>query len=150
MCNRRSVAFVGAPVLSFELPMCAQVDNLVARMREKMGQALRVLKVKGDGRCLFRSIARNLALLSGRNLPERLEKQDADFLREAAYQVRFRAQRLCIKDPHCRSLIDPPFFNALPSLYSTVDGLEPFSNHPSGYHVIRHRETLKRGRNGPL
>lgn len=48
---------------------------------------LRVVQVRGDGRCLYRAIAKSLAHEEGRRLPERAEKQDADALRDIAWRV---------------------------------------------------------------
>lgn len=48
---------------------------------------LRRVSVKGDGRCLFRAIAKCLAQNEGRSLPEHLEVADADALRREAYRV---------------------------------------------------------------
>jgi hypothetical protein len=47
---------------------------------------LRVVHVRGDGRCLYRSIARGLAAAEGRTLSERFEREDADALRDIAFK----------------------------------------------------------------
>lgn len=47
---------------------------------------LAVVRVKGDGRCLYRSIARSLASEESRTLSAALETEDADALRDLAYQ----------------------------------------------------------------
>ena len=49
--------------------------------------SLRVVTVRGDGRCLYRAIAKNLASLEGRKLSERLERADADALRNIAWKA---------------------------------------------------------------
>lgn len=50
------------------------------------GGRLRVVRVKGDGRCLYRSIARSLASEEERELSQRWETEDADALRGLAYK----------------------------------------------------------------
>lgn len=54
---------------------------------------LKVSKVAGDGRCMFRSIARGLAMLSREELPEELERENADKLRLTACEVSRRRQK---------------------------------------------------------
>lgn len=46
-----------------------------------------VKRVKGDGRCLYRSIARSLADEERRELPPKLETADADALRHLAWRT---------------------------------------------------------------
>lgn len=45
-----------------------------------------VVNVKGDGRCLYRSIAKSLASEESRHLPAHLEREDADALRGIAWK----------------------------------------------------------------
>lgn len=45
-----------------------------------------VVNVKGDGRCLYRSIAKSLASEESRHLPAHLETEDADALRGIAWK----------------------------------------------------------------
>lgn len=47
---------------------------------------LRRVPVRGDGRCLYRAIAKNLAHTEGRPLSDNLERKDADALRNIAWK----------------------------------------------------------------
>ncbi|KAJ8908966.1 hypothetical protein NDN08_005666 [Rhodosorus marinus] len=113
------------------------VEELVGRAQRHaangMGQVFRILKVKGDGRCLFRSIAKNLALFGGRSLPERLEKQDADALREAAFKVicvdkreDFRKKGIIEGDiaNYCTRMRNPDFYGGEPEMFVLAEVLQ--------------------------
>lgn len=54
---------------------------------------LRVMKMAGDGRCMFRALAQGLARLQGRILRADMEEQEADQLRLAV------AEALCRGPP---------------------------------------------------
>jgi hypothetical protein len=47
---------------------------------------LRVVQIRGDGRCLFRAIARGIAHAEERKISEALEREDADALRGMAWK----------------------------------------------------------------
>lgn len=95
--------------------------------------ALRVVKVTGDGRCLFRAIAKGLAHAGGRPLPAHLERADADALREAAYQQvcvlrrdEFRKKAIVEGDMarYCSQMRDPQFYGGEPEMYALAAVLE--------------------------
>lgn len=80
---------------------------------------LRVERVRGDGRCLYRSLARGLAAADGRRLTERLEVADADALRQIAWEQLCSVRRKELEARHvvegsigsyCRAMRDPRFF----------------------------------------
>lgn len=92
----------------------------------------RVLSIRGDGRCLFRSIARSLALAAGRPLPEKLEVGDADALRALAWKemcvVRKRefVDRMIVEgnmDAYCSALRRPEFFAGEAEMLALADVL---------------------------
>lgn len=53
----------------------------------QISSSVRIVQVRGDGRCLYRAIAKNLAALENRRLPEHLERADADALRNMAWRA---------------------------------------------------------------
>jgi hypothetical protein len=86
---------------------------------------LRKVSVKGDGRCLFRAIAKCLAQNDGRSLPEHLEVADADALRKEAYNIicvqqreRFEKSMIIEGNIHryCRELLKPTFYGGEPEI----------------------------------
>lgn len=92
----------------------------------------RVLSIRGDGRCLFRSIARSLALAAGRPLPEKLEVGDADALRALAWKemcvVRKRefVDRMIVEgnmDAYCSALRRPSFYAGEAEMLALADVL---------------------------
>lgn len=92
----------------------------------------RVLSIRGDGRCLFRSIARSLALAAGRPLPEKLEVGDADALRALAWKemcvVRKRefVDRMIVEgsmDAYCSALRRPEFYAGEAEMLALADVL---------------------------
>lgn len=105
---------------------------------------LRVVRVRGDGRCLYRAIAKNLACLEDRSLSERLEREDADALRQMAWKEICVDRTNWFKSRHviegsinayCSQMRNPQFFAgeaemlalserlAVPiSVYMNVDG----------------------------
>lgn len=92
----------------------------------------RVLPIRGDGRCLFRSIARSLALAAGRPLPEKLEVGDADALRALAWKemcvVRKRefVDRMIVEgnmDAYCTALRRPEFYAGEAEMLALADVL---------------------------
>mmetsp|Transcript_8254 Transcript_8254/g.24806 ORF Transcript_8254/g.24806 Transcript_8254/m.24806 type:complete len:195 (-) Transcript_8254:161-745(-) len=93
---------------------------------QDMEPKLKVLRVKADGRCMFRSIAKCLAWLKGRKLEESTERGSADMLRDAAYRV------ICVKkrdwfakmgfvegdiESYCNRMRYADFFGGEPELY---------------------------------
>jgi len=93
-------------------------------------EGLRKVVVRGDGRCLFRAIARGIAHLEGRSLSETMERRDADALRMAAHQ------QICVKRrtefekggliegnmaTYCDSMRHPSFYGGEPEMYVLSD-----------------------------
>lgn len=83
------------------------------------GGRLRVVRVRGDGRCLYRSIARGLAHAEGRRLTEALEVADADALRGIAHKImcvdkrkEYEARHVVEGDmrSYCAAMKRPSFF----------------------------------------
>jgi len=80
---------------------------------------VRLTRIKGDGRCLFRALARGLAANEDRKLTESMERQDADFLRGCAYKVicvqrrdEFRSNMVIEGniDSYCHAMKSPSFY----------------------------------------
>lgn len=96
-------------------------------------EALRLVPTTGDGRCLFRAIAKCLAFYGKRPLPENLERADADVLREAAFQEICQLRRQEFQKKHviegdirtyCAQLRSPEFYAGEPEMYALADVLE--------------------------
>lgn len=93
---------------------------------------LRHVPVRGDGRCLFRAIAKNLASAEGRRLTENLERADADYLRKLAWQIICQKRR---KEFVARNVVEgsitsycavsrnPSFYAGEPELLALSDEL---------------------------
>lgn len=94
---------------------------------------LRVVRVRGDGRCLFRAIAKNLAAADARVLPENLEREDADALRAFAWKA------ICVNrrnefvkrhviegsiDSYCAQSRNPTFYGGEAELLALADVLK--------------------------
>jgi len=100
--------------LAFARFVIASASDALLSARE-----VRVQRIRGDGRCLFRAIARNLAAHEGRSLPEHHEREDADFLRMSAYKVicvdrreEFRSNMIIEGniDSYCQAMKSPSFY----------------------------------------
>eukprot|EP00188_Purpureofilum_apyrenoidigerum_P001764 Plantae.Rhodophyta-Purpureofilum_apyrenoidigerum.ctg20048.p1 GENE.Plantae.Rhodophyta-Purpureofilum_apyrenoidigerum.ctg20048~~Plantae.Rhodophyta-Purpureofilum_apyrenoidigerum.ctg20048.p1 ORF type:complete len:192 (-),score=41.46 Plantae.Rhodophyta-Purpureofilum_apyrenoidigerum.ctg20048:133-708(-) len=93
---------------------------------QEVEPTLKVLRVKADGRCMFRSIAKCLAALKNVELEESTEKSSADMLRDAAYRV------ICVKkrdwfakmgfvegdiETYCNRMRYADFYGGEPELY---------------------------------
>ncbi|BAM80298.1 hypothetical protein, conserved [Cyanidioschyzon merolae strain 10D] len=96
-------------------------------------EALRLVPTTGDGRCLFRAIAKCLAFYGKRPLPEHLERADADALREAAFQEICLLRRQEFQKKHvvegdmgayCAQLRSPEFYAGEPEMFALADVLE--------------------------
>ncbi|KAK4536526.1 hypothetical protein CDCA_CDCA08G2551 [Cyanidium caldarium] len=101
--------------------------------RDAAVTALRVVQTAGDGRCLFRAIAKCLAHYGQRPLPERLERADADALREAAYEEiclrrrnEFQKKGVIEGDIHayCAELRSPEFYAGEAEMFVLSDVLQ--------------------------
>lgn len=94
---------------------------------------LRITSVRGDGRCLYRAIAKNLAALEDRPLSERLERADADALRALAWKA------MCVDrlkefqrnnavegslTSYCRAMRSPTFYAGEAEMLALVDVLQ--------------------------
>jgi hypothetical protein len=97
-----------------------------------IAQVLRVHPIKGDGRCLFRAIARSLAHVEGRPLTESYETKDADALRKAAMYVICNEKREAFEQAkviegdmktYCRNMNSPNFFGGEPELFVLAEEL---------------------------
>eukprot|EP00871_Galdieria_phlegrea_P004702 jgi/Galph1/5232/GphlegSOOS_G3879.1 len=86
---------------------------------------LRRISVKGDGRCLFRAVAKCLAINEGRQLTEQLEVADADALRKEAWKVICVEKRPLFEKSmiiegnihnYCRHLLRPDFYGGEPEM----------------------------------
>lgn len=94
---------------------------------------LRHVPVRGDGRCLFRAIAKNIARSEGRSLSERLERADADYLRNLAWNAicKRRRQEFAKRNivegniaSYCAVSKDPSFYGGEPELFALADELK--------------------------
>ncbi|EME30282.1 peptidase [Galdieria sulphuraria] len=97
-----------------------------ASASERNRRRLRKVSVKGDGRCLFRAIAKCLAHNEGRALPERLEVADADALRKEAHKIICIEQREKFEKSmiiegnlrrYCQELLKPSFYGGEPEIW---------------------------------
>ncbi|GJQ09806.1 hypothetical protein GpartN1_g1597.t1 [Galdieria partita] len=97
-----------------------------ASASEKSHRRFRKVSVKGDGRCLFRAIAKCLAHNEGRALPEHLEVADADALRREAYKIICVEQRAKFEKNmliegnirhYCQELLKPSFYGGEPEIW---------------------------------
>ena len=93
--------------------------------------ALKLVKIKGDGRCLFRALAQGMARHQGIHLSASIETQEADQLRGAVAEALCRtpARRREFRDAllsvqaegytlpgYCRQLMSPGFWGGEPEL----------------------------------
>lgn len=94
---------------------------------------LRHVPVRGDGRCLFRAIAKNLAKLDGRSLSEHMERQDADYLRNRAWTAICKTRRTEFERRHviegsmtsyCAASRNPTFYGGEPEMLALADELK--------------------------
>lgn len=90
------------------------------------------VRVRGDGRCLFRAIAKGLAFLNGKELGEGHERADADYLRKVAWNVickqrRSEFERRNIVEgsltSYCAASRHPTFYGGEPELFALADEL---------------------------
>lgn len=93
-------------------------------------RGLRIIRIKGDGRCMFRSIALGLARNSGRILGPAAEEQEADQLRLAVAEALCRTPKrrsefgdavlsLQAEDSiqnYCKRIMAPSFWGGEPEL----------------------------------
>jgi hypothetical protein len=95
-------------------------------MRAQGTTVLKVFPIKGDGRCMFRSISRSLAHAEKRPLSEKMETNDADYMRSACYQVicvdrrdAFEKAKVIEGDmrQYCQSMKSPNFYGGEPELF---------------------------------
>ena len=91
---------------------------------------LRVIRIKGDGRCMFRSIALGLARNHGKILGPAAEEQEADNLRLAVAEALCRTPKrrsdfneavLAVQaedtiQKYCRKIMAPTFWGGEPEL----------------------------------
>jgi len=94
---------------------------------------VQLVRILGDGRCLFRAIARNLAAIEKRSLSQSSETKDADFLRSAAYQVicierkkEFASNMIIEGDinAYCASMKSPSFYGGEAEMFVLSDLLQ--------------------------
>eukprot|EP00284_Hemiselmis_tepida_P007424 CAMPEP_0174927990 /NCGR_PEP_ID=MMETSP1355-20121228/22683_1 /TAXON_ID=464990 /ORGANISM="Hemiselmis tepida, Strain CCMP443" /LENGTH=229 /DNA_ID=CAMNT_0016174131 /DNA_START=103 /DNA_END=792 /DNA_ORIENTATION=+ len=95
-------------------------------MRAAGTTVLKVFPIKGDGRCMFRSIARTIAHAERRPMSEKLETEDADYMRQAAWQVICVDKRAAFEQAkviegdmrqYCASMKSPTFYGGEPELF---------------------------------
>lgn len=88
MSPRSHVSLVFTPPPSVPLaPKLTPLSWRALAFSPQPSARLTVERVRGDGRCLYRSIAKALAFSENRRLPEHLERADADALRKMAYKA---------------------------------------------------------------
>lgn len=94
---------------------------------------LRVVQIRGDGRCLFRAIARGIAHAEGRQLSESLERQDADALRGMAWKAmcvdrrkEFQSRNIVegSLSAYCSQMRNPTFFGGEAEMFALSDALK--------------------------
>jgi len=126
--NSRVVLASAAPVL--QQPSPSQEGN--QNMRAGGTNVLRVHAIKGDGRCLFRAIARSLAHVENRPITESFETKDADALRKAAMYVICNEKRDAFEQAkviegdmktYCKNMNSPNFFGGEPELFVLAEEL---------------------------
>ncbi len=92
-----------------------------------------IVRVKGDGRCLYRSIARSLADEESRQLSPHLETKDADALRHLAWRTMCveRAQEFMRRNivegslrTYCAQMRSPSFFAGEAEILALSDALK--------------------------
>lgn len=123
-----------SPSLKFKTLSTVQQPNLqFMSSHSHSHQSLRQVSVKGDGRCLFRAIAKNLAKFDNRQLPEHLERADADFLRKLAWTSICKKRREEFVKKHiiegnitsyCAVSNKPSFYAGEPELLALADELK--------------------------
>ena len=95
--------------------------------------SLQVVPVRGDGRCLYRAIAKGLANSEGRRLTENLERADADALRSLAWKAicvdrtkEFAAKHVIEGSisSYCRQMRAPTFYAGEAEMLALVDVLK--------------------------
>lgn len=95
--------------------------------------SLRIVPVRGDGRCLYRAIAKNLANRDGRRLSENLERADADALRNIAWRAICvdRSKEFIAKhviegkfSTYCAQMRSPSFYGGEPEMLALADVLK--------------------------
>ena len=94
---------------------------------------LRIVPVRGDGRCLYRAIAKNLASTDGRRLSEDLERADADYLRKVAWKTicydrskEFEAKHVIEGSlkAYCAQMRNPTFYAGEAEMLALTDVLK--------------------------
>eukprot|EP00179_Madagascaria_erythrocladioides_P021780 CAMPEP_0198351742 /NCGR_PEP_ID=MMETSP1450-20131203/104104_1 /TAXON_ID=753684 ORGANISM="Madagascaria erythrocladiodes, Strain CCMP3234" /NCGR_SAMPLE_ID=MMETSP1450 /ASSEMBLY_ACC=CAM_ASM_001115 /LENGTH=191 /DNA_ID=CAMNT_0044057693 /DNA_START=27 /DNA_END=602 /DNA_ORIENTATION=- len=96
VCSRRRACLatvVPEPSLRGDRKWAAGALEGVLTFAKSVEGRLRRVAIRGDGRCLFRSIARSIAALDGRKLSESLERADADALRMVAFKTMCTGKR---------------------------------------------------------
>jgi OTU-like cysteine protease len=95
-------------------------------------QHLRVVQIRGDGRCLFRAIARGIAHAERRQINEALEREDADALRGMAWKSmcvdrrkEFESQNIVEGNfsNYCQQMRSPSFFAGEAEMLALSDSL---------------------------
>lgn len=113
--------------------LCAFATALSPIAPAQASARLVVVRVKGDGRCLYRSIARSLAAEERRELPAKLETDDADALRKLAWHSICveRASEFMRKNivegslrNYCAQMRSPTFFAGEAEILALSDALK--------------------------
>lgn len=119
--------------LVYLTPPRVPVPRLLAWTAPRSEAGYRVVRVRGDGRCLYRSIARSLAHEEQRQLPSRLETDDADALRLLAWKAICveRAQEFEKRNiiegslsRYCAQMKNPMFFAGEAEILALSDALK--------------------------
>jgi hypothetical protein len=110
---------------------CTDCSNrLYPFVHRRKGEFFQVVRVRGDGRCMFRSLALGLAALTGRNMTSGEEEFEADQLRLAVAESlcrtpekrkQFSESVMAISyeyglEKYCKRILEPSFWGGEPEL----------------------------------
>ncbi|CAN8076658.1 unnamed protein product [Agarophyton chilense] len=134
--RRRTPVFTPIPSSNFTSALRRSTRKLLwyatAMPFATISPPLRVVPVRGDGRCLYRAIAKNLASTDGRRLSENLERADADALRDIAWREicverkkEFRAKQVIEGNlsSYCANMRNPRFYAGEAEMLALSDAL---------------------------
>lgn len=114
--------------LTFQQPPTFRYNPISASL-----SSFRIVQVRGDGRCLYRAIAKGLANNEGRRLSESLERADADALRNMAFRAvcvdrfdEFATKRVVEGSltQYCRRMRVPTFYAGEAEMLALADVLK--------------------------
>jgi len=125
-CVWRRLAFALVPTR----PWRTDRAGVVSLRRKRQSEFYQIVRVRGDGKCMFRSLALGLAAISKRNMTSAEEEFEADQLRLAVAESLCRTAEkrknfseavMAISFEHgletyCRRILDPKFWGGEPEM----------------------------------